>query len=256
MNKELKISYDILKNVIVDKSYVSIELNKVLNKIKDSSINSSLITKIVYGVLEKDILLDYFIARFVRKSPKIEILIVLKIVAYVSKAINSIPSFALVNEMVTLTKKIDNHQSGFVNAVSKKLINNNIVLPNKSDKIKYLSVKYNYPEWVIKELLKSKDLDFVENLVSKDLTTLTHIRVNLIEISAKDFKSKLDDLQVYYENSLYDYTLYVDYAKLLKTNLDRYYVVQGLPSIITCNCLDAKSGNVLDVCAFSETLKL
>lgn len=249
MNKELKISYDILKNVIVDKSYVSIELNKVLNKIKDSDINSSLITKIVYGVLEKDILLDYFIAKFLKKSPKIEILIVLKIVAYVSKEINSIPSFALVNEMVNITKKIDMHQSGFVNAVSKKLISSNIVLPNKSDKIKYLSVKYNYPEWVIRELLKSKDLDFVENLVSKDLTTLTHIRVNLLEISATDFKKKLDDLQINYENSLYDYTLYVDYAKLLKTNLDRYYVVQGLPSIITCNCLDAKSGNVLDVCA-------
>ena len=131
MNKELKISYDILKKVIIEKSYVSIELNRVLNTI--DNVNSSLITKIVYGVLEKDISLEYFVATHVTKMPKLNILILLKIVAFVSKEINSIPHFALVNEIVNLSKKVDNHQSGFVNAISKKLIANNIQLPNKNN---------------------------------------------------------------------------------------------------------------------------
>ena len=59
MNKELNIAYDILRKVVIDKSYVSIELNKYLNSI--DGVNTSLITKIVYGVLEKDITLEYFI---------------------------------------------------------------------------------------------------------------------------------------------------------------------------------------------------
>ena len=82
MNKELKISYDILKSVIVDKSYVSIELNKVLNGA--TGVNTALITKIVYGVLEKDISLEYYISQNVTKLPKVNILLLLKIVAYVS----------------------------------------------------------------------------------------------------------------------------------------------------------------------------
>ena len=248
MNKELKYSYEILHSVIVDKSYVSIELNKVLGNI-ESGVNTATITKIVYGVLEYDITLDYFISQFVKKSPSVDIMILLKIVAYSSKQVNGIPHFALVNEIVDLSKSIDRHQSGFVNAVSKKLVSNEIVLPNKSNIRKYLSVKYNFPEWVIEELLKKHDIKFVTELVSKELPTLTHIRINQKKIKIDDFKEQLDKLGIKYADSLFDYTIYVDYARLLNTNLMQYAIVQGLPSIITCNVLDASSGKVLDTCS-------
>jgi len=247
VNKELNISYNILKKVIIEKSYVSIELNKNINGI--IGVNTSLITKIVYGVLEKDITLEYFVSKFVSKLPDQKILILLKMVAYISKAINSIPSFALVNEIVNIAKTVDKHQSGFVNAVSKKLISNEIVLPSKKDYVKYLSVKYNFPEWVIQELLKKHDRSFVEALVSHELTTLTHIRIKESLISTSEFKEKLNELGIKFENSYYEYTIYVDYAKLLKTDLGKYYVVQGLPSIITCNVIGATSGKLLDVCS-------
>lgn len=248
MNRELKISYEILSKVIIDKSYVSIELNKYLTK-NNNKFNSALVTKIVYGVLEKDIMLEHFIGQFVKKMPKVELLILLKMVAYISKAINSIPPFALVNEIVTIAKSIDIHQSGFVNAVSKKLIDGKLVLPDKKNLNKYLSVRYNYPEWVISELLKSHDIEFVTDLISKSLTNLTHIRVNLDKIQPDKFRQILQDKDITIKNSLYDYTMYVDYAKLLEyEELKEYYIVQGLPSIITCNVLGAKNGKVLDVC--------
>ena len=249
MNKELKISYEILSKVVIDKSYVSIELNKYLTK-NSNKFNSALVTKIVYGVLEKDIMLEHFIGQFVKKMPKVELLILLKMVAYISKAINSIPPFALVNEIVTIAKSIDIHQSGFVNAVSKKLIDGKLVLPDKKNLNKYLSVRYNYPEWVISELLKSHDIEFVTDLISKSLTNLTHIRVNLDKIQPDKFRQILQDKDITIKNSLYNYTMYVNYAKLLEyEELKEYYIVQGLPSIITCNVLAAKNGKVLDVCA-------
>lgn len=248
MNKELNISYEILKKVCLEKSYVSIELNKFLNK--NISTNNALITKIVYGVLEKDITLEYFISQFVKKLPSPNILILLKIVAYVSKSVNSIPPFALVNEIVSIAKKEDKYCAGFVNATSKKLIEKDIVLPNKKDMIKYLSVKYSFPEWVIKELNKTKDISFIEDLLSTNLTTLTHIRVNEEKITTDEFKEKLDKFNIKYEPSLYPYTMYVDYAKLITfKELSGDFVVQGLPSIITCNVLQAKNGKVLDVCS-------
>lgn len=249
MNKELNLSYEILSKVYLEKSYVSIELNKFLTKM-DKSINSSLVTKIIYGVLEKDILLEYNILQYVNKLPEPKILILLKIVGYVSKAVNSIPPFALVNEIVSLCKRVDMHKSGFVNAVSKKLVNNDIKLPKKDDFVKYLSVRYNYPEWVITELLKSNSKEFVTELISTELTNLTHIRVNLDKTTSDKFKQKLIDLDIKFEPSLYDYTMYVDYAKLLKCDeLKDNYIIQGLPSIITCNVLGADKGRVLDVCS-------
>lgn len=249
MNKELNISYEILSRVVLDKSYVSIELNKYLNKGKNN-FNSALVTKIVYGVLEKDIMLEYYVGQFVNKMPKGEVLILLKMVAYISKAINSIPNFALVNEIVSISKRIDSHVSGFVNAVSKKLIDGKLVLPDKKNLNKYLSVRYNYPEWVISELLKCHDINFVTELISTDLTNLTHIRVNLDKIDSKKFRDILKDKNIKTMDSLYDYTMYVDYAKLLEyKELDKYYIVQGLPSIITCNVLGADGGDILDVCS-------
>lgn len=248
MNKELNVAYKVLKKVFLDKSYASIELNKYI--CNNQELNTALITKIVYGVLEKDITLEYFISQFTKKMPDAKILILLKIVAFSSKTIDSIPPFALVNEIVELAKKEDKYCAGFVNAVSKKLISNDIVLPSKNDYINYLSVKYSFPKWVILELQKSKDLKFIEEMLSTDLTTKTHIRVNLSKITANEFKQILKKLDIEFEQTIYDYTMYVDYAKLLKqTSLKDKYVVQGLPSIITCNVLDAKKGRVLDVCS-------
>lgn len=249
MNKELNISFEILSRVVLDKSYVSIELNKYLSKGKEN-FNSALVTKIVYGVLEKDIMLEYYVGQYVSKMPKNETLILLKMVAYISKAINSIPNFALVNEIVSISKKVDPHISGFVNAVSKKLIDGKLVLPDKKNLNKYLSVRYNYPEWVISELLKSHDINFVTELISTNLTNLTHIRVNLDKMDSKRFRELLKDKNIEFRDSLYDYTMYVDYASLLKYDeLKDYYIVQGLPSIITCNVLGANGGYVLDVCS-------
>jgi 16S rRNA (cytosine967-C5)-methyltransferase len=130
------------------------------------------------------------------------------------------------------------------------LISQQVTRPNKRNLSKYLSVRYNYPEWVIEELLKEHDAKFVSELVSIELTNLTHIRVNLDRITADEFRKLLKKHEIGYEDSYYDYTMYVDYAKLLKIDeLEKYYIVQGLPSIITCNVLDAKKGNVLDVCS-------
>ena len=247
MNKELKISYDILKRVVIDKSYVSIELNKSITNLV--GINTGLITKIVYGVLEKDISLEYFVSKYTTKMPKVNILILLKMVAYIGHNLKSIPSFALVNEIVDIAKKEDKFVAGFVNAVSKKLIANTPQLPAKSNYIKYLSVKYNYPEWVIEELLKEHTKDFVEELIGCDLTTLTHIRLITDKVKPEEFKAYLDAHNIEYAESLYDYTLYVEYSKLVNTEMKDCFVVQGLPSILTCNVLGADSGLVLDVCA-------
>lgn len=247
MNKELRISYDVLRKVYIDGAYVSIELNKGLTTTK--SINNALVTKIVYGVLEKDITLEYFVSKYVSKMPKVEFLILLKMVAYVSHSIGSIPKFALVNEIVEIAKGIDRHQAGFINAVSKKLISNNIELPSKSNRTKYLSIKYSYPEWVIKELLKKHDYAFVEALISENLSNDTHIRVNLDKISAHDFKEELNKQGVRYTEGLFDEVMYVDYGELIKTDLSKLCVVQGLPSIITCKALKADSGLVLDTCS-------
>ena len=252
MNKELYYIYLVLKKVYVEKAYAGIELNKVI-KLHKNEINTGLITKIVYGVIENDIYLDYVISKFVSKKPDESINIILKIGAFSKENINSIPPFALVNELVNLTKKYENKfAGGFVNATLKNILKTPVQLPDKDKNIvEYLSIKYSYPVWLVRELIKDYKEEITEELLAKKLTTLTHIRVLEDKITIEDFKKYLKDKDIEFEKSAMANTFYVDYEKLLDyKELQNYYIVQGLPSIITANNLCVNQAvNILDLCS-------
>ncbi len=252
MNKELYYSYLVLKKVYVEKAYAGIELNKVI-KLHKNEINTGLITKIVYGIIENDIYLDYVISKFVSKKPDESINIILKIGAFAKDNINSIPPFALVNELVNLTKKYENKfAGGFVNATLKNILKTPVQLPDKDkNMVEYLSIKYSYPVWLVRELIKDYKEELTEELLAKKLTTLTHIRVLEDKITSEDFKKYLKDKNIEFQKSAMANTFYVDYEKLLDyRELQNYYIVQGLPSIITANNLCVNQAvNILDLCS-------
>jgi len=251
MNKEIRQTYAILKKVYFNQAYAGIELNKTISRERDNT-NTKLVTKIVYGVIEKDIQLQYIVDNFVKSQKDEQINLLLKIGTYIIKNINSIPDFACVNEIVELSKIITNSKvAGFVNATLKNICKSKISLPDiNKNKIKYLSIKYSYPEWLIEQLLKEHNQEFVENLLACELTTLTHIRILTNKITTKDFIKILKDKNIEYKPSSYDYTLYVEYSQLIKlAELHDKYIVQGLPSIITANNIPKDAINILDLCA-------
>lgn len=253
MNKEIMYAHNVLKAVYFDDAYSSIELNKLLKNSAIQTLNKNLITKIVYGVLEKDIYLSYVISKFCSKKPEDSVELLLKMGVYILKYVNGIPSFACVNEIVELCKKTcSKFVAGFVNAVLKKIDKGEICFPNKNNNyVNYLSVKYSYPEWFVKKMLKEYSNEFVESLLEYSLTTLTHVRIVESKIKANEFINKLNNKKVYFEQSPISYGLYVDYAELIKhKELESFYAVQGVPSIVVCeNALKYAKEDVLDLCA-------
>lgn len=248
MNKELNLSFSILKAVYFDNAYANIELNKILkNKVED--INYSLITKIVYGVIEKDIYLDYAVKTFIKPTTKPTIKLLLKMGRYLKENVNSIPDYTIVNELVNISKKYgDKFVSGFVNATLKNILKAQVKLP-KEGTIEFLNIKYSYPKWILTELLKYKSYDFIKDMISKELTTLTHIRILK---NPKNFEEDLIKCGIAFENTALEFTKYVDYNALLKHEdiFKNRYVVQGLPSLICSMALGVeKNSNVLDCCS-------
>lgn len=232
-------------------SYLSVELNSALFNMEDG-VNKGLITKIAYGVVERDIALDYMIGQFVAKTPSPEILLILKVGVYAGMFLNSIPKYTIVNELVELSKKFDKNASGFVNATLKNILSGKIFFPDKEKEyITYLSVKYSYPKWMLDTLFKYFDKETVLKILSTKITELTHVRVNLNETTPEEFKKLLVKNDIKYQNGLLDFTVYVDYEKLLNfKQFSKYYIVQGLPSIITAmNAVADRTTNILDVCS-------
>ncbi len=154
--------YTILNKVYSDKTYIKQAISSTPIEEK----NRALIIKTCYGVLDKDIELSYYISALTEKSPKLVIRTVLKISMYAIKYLNK-KVYAVTENAVALTKKLGKKgASGFVNAFLRKFIQKEIPYP--SDEIEYLSVRYSYPSFAVKELIKDYGKEETIKIISAE----------------------------------------------------------------------------------------
>ncbi|MBP5372899.1 MAG: hypothetical protein J6Y44_01785, partial [Clostridia bacterium] len=154
--------YNVLSKVYSDKAFIKQALSSTviepLNKLKT--------VKICYGVLDKDIELDYYIGCLCDKAPKLKIKILIKIALYSIKYLEKKP-YAVINSTVELVKKLGKGaNASFVNAVLRRFCAEDILMPE--DKIEYLSVKYSYPVFAVKKLIDFYGESIAESVMAYD----------------------------------------------------------------------------------------
>lgn len=93
MNKDFRLTYDILDKVFRDGAYSNVLLTEVLDKAD----NRALLTKLVYGTLEKNITLEYYISELCNIKPNKKISTILKLGLFMQKFMDSIPPYVIVN---------------------------------------------------------------------------------------------------------------------------------------------------------------
>ena len=147
-------AFEILYKVERSGAYSNLALDAQLSSKDGADGESALLTALVYGVLERLITLDYNIALYLRqplKKLKPEVLIALRIGAYQLLFMDRIPESAAVNESVKLVKNNRaQFAAGLVNAVLRKVASNGLQLPDESDRLKFMSIKYSVPEQTVK----------------------------------------------------------------------------------------------------------
>ena len=147
-------AFEILYKVERSGAYSNLALDAQLSSKDGADGDSALLTALVYGVLERLITLDYNIALYLHqplKKLKPEVLIALRIGAYQLLFMDRIPESAAVNESVKLVKNNRaQFAAGLVNAVLRKVASNGLQLPDESDRLKFMSVKYSVPEQTVK----------------------------------------------------------------------------------------------------------
>ena len=175
MNNAFLKSFETLKQVYSDRAFSSLVLNKTLTYCKQQ--DKALITKIVYGVLDNDIKLDYIISRHVKKMPKGDTLLFLKIGAYCLADL-SIPVYTVVNDVAELSKiSEDRRIVGFVNATLKSIAQNIKDFNDyPTDPIERLSVEFSYPMWALRKLIKDYGVDIASQIVTTAADNRTTVR--------------------------------------------------------------------------------
>ena len=249
-----KVAASVLTKIQKDAAYSNITLGAYLKEAELSFEDKKLASRLVYGVLDRKITLDWVLSRFMKtpiKKTAPFTLQVLRCALYQIMFMDKIPDSAAVNEAVKLIKNSkESRNSGFVNAVLRAVLRENISLP-EGDSVTDLSVRYSCSEWIIESLLKdygiSDTVSFLE--ASLNAPPLT-VRTNTTKFSTDSLIAMLDTEcdKGEAEDSLnlkggFD----VAGNELFKKG---YFYVQDSASQMAVTALNPQKGmRVLDVCA-------
>lgn len=161
MSNPRNTALNVLMKIEQDNAYSNIALNNAIRENKLSGVDSSFVSALVYGVLERKITLDYIIKQY-SKIPlrKIEIKtkMILRLGILQLIFMDKIPESAAVNESVNLAKKHKlQKSSGFINGILRSITRSEekYKLPDKSDRVLYYSVKYSAPQELVKLWINS-----------------------------------------------------------------------------------------------------
>lgn len=241
MNTAFLKSYSVLREVFDEKAFSTIALNRALCSCRAQ--DKALITKIVYGVLDNDIKITYILSKYVRKMPKNETLIILKIGIYCLAEL-SVPVYAVVNDLAELTKITgDMRMVGFVNATLKSVSRSIKSFDDyPTDEAERISVLYSYPLWAVKKLEKDYGKKEMKAIVSFVRPKSTIVRLPKADIGLA--KDKFGDVRP---------TCFDDAFEVFGRNIpsDETFTVQSLSSMAISRAV-ANSGaqcNVLDCCS-------
>ena len=165
--------------------------------------DAALCSRMVYGVTQNRLLLDFYLAAYCSQKPdhlQPPLLDILRLGAYQILFLDKVPDRAAVSEAVELAKRSGRGQAaGLVNAVLRKLSQNKNALPSipDRDEVKFLSMRYSHPKWLIKRILELLGREETEAFLAADNTAapLT-VQVNPLKTTQEKLTAELEALGV------------------------------------------------------------
>lgn len=238
------ITYNLLSEVFIDNTYASLCLSNGLKKLDDEK-DKTYISNLFYGVIEKNLQLEYIIRQLTEKKPKASIAIIIKIGLYRLRFTDA-PPYAAINTAVELAKRVGKTGvSGFINAILRN--SQSVELPKEGDlnDAEFLSVNYGIPLWICKKLINEYGYKFTKDFFEYKPIKKTHIRYNSRVIKKDDFENKIEKFG--FEQSMLGYYVTHNVLSMPEKSL---FAPQSLSSMIAVNCYldDKKDPTVLDLC--------
>lgn len=240
--KNIEKAYEILDKTINEAAYANL-----LMKNLDSDYNVGLITELVYGTLRNYRLVRANWRRFTKNDLAGDISVLLDLGIYMLEYIDNIPAYAIVNNIVEISKGIHHQKyTKLTNALLNKHLKTDALVFN--DTWEDLSIKYSNPLWLTKlwnaHYGEENTLKILKDNLNQNKLTL---RVNRHLISKEEllkdskFTSGLmSPDEVYYDGNIFS-------TKYFKDGL---VSVQDAASQEVAHKVNAKAGErVLDACS-------
>lgn len=198
------LAFKILLDIEQNGAYSTLALNKALKENKLNHLDSSFVSALVYGVLERQLTLDYIIKQY-SKIPlrKIELKtkVILRLGILQLLFMDKVPESAAVNESVNLAKKNKlQKSSGFINGILRNITRAEVKyqLPDENkDFVYYLAIKYSCPLEIVRLWIKSygkeRTVKILESLSGRPQISA---RVNTLKTTTDALLSDLESEKV------------------------------------------------------------
>ena len=240
-------AFDMLYDIIYGGAYSNIVLEKGLKAVESK--DKGFVSRLVYGVVERRLSLDYAINKFLNGKTKPKVKILLYIGAYQVLYMDKIPDAVAVYETVSLCDNIGlSYYKKLINAVLHRIID----YKTEFDIIDDLSIKYSCPQHLINMWTKMYGEDNV-------LDILESIN-NRPPVFAIPNSKYVDAEELYYElfSAGIDCEIFNDVVKInssfdlsqLKAFNDGLFYIEDYSSYSCAKALEAEPDDVvLDLCS-------
>lgn len=175
-------------------------LKKQLSAAELSGRDAALATQLCFGVLQNQMLLDFYLDKFSNiplKRMEGKVVQTLRLGAYQMLFLTRIPHSAAVNSAVALVKAHckNPRAAGMVNGIlcsMERSLQNMPVIP-QGDPVAYLSTLYSHPEWLVKEFILSLGEEETAQLLAADNSQPpTAVMVNTTRTTVEALKAMLE----------------------------------------------------------------
>ena len=249
-----KLAIEAIEKILYKGGYTSIVINEYLKKFEFTPQEKALFTILVMGTVERKITLEYYLEPYLKKKNKnwLNSLLLMSIYQLVYM---DIKEYAVVDESVNVANVYDKKIGSFVNAVLRNFLRNPVrsIEDLKDNKVKYLSVKYSTPEWLVAYLLIDYNEEEVSGIIDfREDTRWNSIRVNTILSSNSEVEEYFDRLKINYKKSDIVNNGYFVEGNVIDTSLfkDGKITAQDIASQKVSEVLDPKEDSiVIDMCS-------
>ena len=256
------IAANILSKIEKSDSY----LDKLIeNEFKSGKLNEQdkrLLNEITNGVIRNKLRIHWVLQKFYNGN-LLKINLALKNIIYVAiyqfLFCDKIPDYAIVHEAVEITKvALSEKLSKLSNAVLRNIIRqkDSIEYPDpEENRIKYLSIYYSHPEWMVERWAERFGYDSTEELLTinnkpKDIW----IRINTLKTDKEKLGIDLLSKKVKFEKSKYsnDYLSIKNFGELSSFSIlqDGLVYIQDVSAGLAVQLLDPQENErIIDFCA-------
>lgn len=245
-----------LTDILIDGAYSNHALSEQIEKNELTVQDKNFMTELVYGTLQHEQLLNFYVTPFFNGKVKAWVRILIQMTLYQMLFLDSVPEHAAISEAVKIAKKRGGQFNGkLVNAILREMTRTPLPsLDTIKDEAERLAVETSHPLWLIK--LWSKQFGWEKTIqmarANNERVNVT-IRVNGVRGTREELKKKLESEGITCEyGNLSEDALVILKGNVIKTKAfeQGWFYVQDESSMLVARALKPKHhSKVLDTCS-------